>query len=347
MRKIISILVISLLLFGAVSAFAGGQSETASDKPINWKFSLAISENNFQAQAWKAWADKVTAETDGKLTFTFYYDDTLVDSLNAYEQLVDGIADIADVHRFASSGFVISEHWKAVTSGVPVGHEADVSHDLWDNIQEFRDEYKDVYVPAQAFNGGTVYQILSVNKPITKVADMKGMQIWCEADFNQFVLDCGATPINAPFPEVYSSLQKNLFDGMMIPTETLQSCNFAEVCNYVNFVNIAYATAPGHLVNKDSWNALPEDVKQVIRDNEEFIEQENHKRFMEIESTALDWAIENHGTTPIYPDAAATKEFTKVLQNANLKVAKELDAQGLPGTAFVKAVAEYSAKYTN
>ncbi len=345
MRKIISILVISLLLFGAVSAFAGGQSETASDKPINWKFSLAISENNFMSAAWRAWAQKITDETDGRLTFTFYYDDTLVDSLNAYEQLVDGIADIADVHRFASSGFVLSEHWKAITTGVPVGHEADVSYDLWNGFPELRDEFKDVYVPAQAFNGGTVYQILSVNKPITKVADMKGMQIWCEADFNQFVLDCGATPINAPFPEVYSSLQKNLFDGMMIPTETLQSCNFAEVCKYVNMVNIAYATGPGHIINKDSWNALPDDIKDIINSQASFVEAENAKGFQASEASALDWAVENHGTTAIYPDAAAAAEFNQVLMNANLKVAKELDAQGLPGTAFVKAVAEYSAKY--
>ena len=41
------------------------------------KFSLAISESNFQAQAWMKWADAISKATDGAVTFTFYYDDTM------------------------------------------------------------------------------------------------------------------------------------------------------------------------------------------------------------------------------------------------------------------------------
>lgn len=331
----------------AAEPAASAGSEVTAENPINWKFSLAISDTNFQAQAWKKWADRITEETGGRLTFTFYYDDTLLDYSNAYEQLCAGICDIADVHRFASSGFRISENWKAITAGCPVGHEAELSYFLWDKFEEFRNEYKDVHVAAQSFNGGTVYQILSVNKPITCAADMKGMQIWCEADYNQFVLGCGATPINAPFAEVYSSLQKNLFDGMMIPTETLQSCNFAEVCKFITKVNIAYGTAPGHLINLDSWNALPVDIQQIITENAGFVEKANAEGFQEIEKGALQWAIDNHGTTEVIPDAAAQAEFMQILHDANLITAKKLDDQGLPGTEFVNAVAEFAAQYGN
>jgi len=366
MKKILSVLLAATILLFPLTACGSGpnmsgnstpatstessardtQTAAADGEVINWKFSLAVSDSNFQAQAWKAWADKVTEESGGRLTFTMYYDDTLLDYANAYEQLKAGIADIADVHRFASSGFKISEHWKAITSGVPVGHEADVSHDLWNAFEGLRNEYKDVYVPAQAFNGGTVYQILSVKKPIESVADMKGLQIWCEADYNQFVSDCGATPINAPFAEVYSSLQKNLFDGMMIPKETLISCNFAEVCKYITLVDIAYATAPGHLINLDSWNALPQDIKDIIEANMVFVEEENHKRFLAVEEDALQTAITKYGVTPIELTAEAKSGFAETLYNANLTVAKQLDAQGLPGTDFVNKVAEFSASYT-
>jgi TRAP-type C4-dicarboxylate transport system substrate-binding protein len=322
-----------------------GAKAAESNKVINWKFSLEVSENNFQAVAWKAWAEKITKESNGRLTFTLYYDETLLDYNSAFDQLKAGIADVADIHRFASSGFHISENWKAITSGVPVGHEADVSYDLWNEFPELRDEFKDVYVPAQSFNGGTIYQILSVKKPIRTVADMKGLQIWCEADYNEFVTQCGATPINAPFPEVYTSLQKNMFDGLMIPKETLISCNFAEVCKYITLVDIAYATGPGHLINLDSWKALPEDIKDIINANASFVENANHQGFLDIESIALDKAVKDYGVTAIELTPEAKKGFHDTLYKANLNVAKKLDAQGLPGTRFVEKVAEFSRAY--
>lgn len=80
-------------------------------------------------------------------------------------------------------------------------------------------------------------------------------------DWNEFIKACGATPVNTPFSEVYSSLQKNMYDGLMIAAETLQSCNFAEVCDYVTMINFCYMSGPGHLMNMDVYNSLPEVLK--------------------------------------------------------------------------------------
>ena len=97
---------------------------------------------------------------------------------------------------------------------------------------------------------------------------MAGMTIWCEADWNDFIMACGATPVNTPFSEVYSSLQKNMYDGLMIAAETLQSCNFAEVCKYITMIDFCYMSGPGHLMNMNTWNSLPEDLQAIITDPE-------------------------------------------------------------------------------
>lgn len=348
MKKLFAVLM-SLLLVFSMAACGNGSDNGSQDegKTYNLKFSLAVSENNFQAESWRKWAEAVTEATDGRVQFTFYYDDTLIDANAEYQQLLSGVADIADVHRYANDGFVISENWKSITSGVPEDAVVDFSYKLFDTFDAISNEYKNVHVLAQGFNGGTMYQLLTVNKEVTSPADMKGLTIWCEADWNGFVRECGATPVNTPFSEVYSSLQKNMYDGMLIPTETLQSCNFAEVCKYCVKLNLCYTSAPGHLMNLDTWNSLPEDIQQII-DSEEIrsvVETANVEGFKASEEGAMAWAEENFGTKEVVLTDDQRAEFIALVQKANLAKAAELDAQGLPGTEIVESLAKWSEEW--
>lgn len=347
MKKIFAVLMALLLVFSMVACGSGDGGSGDEQKTYNLKFSLAISENNFQAESWRKWAEAVTEATDGRVQFTFYYDDTLIDANAEYQQLLSGVADIADVHRYANDGFVISENWKSITSGVPEDAVVDFSYKLYDTFDAISNEYKDVHVLAQGFNGGTMYQLLTVNKEVKTPADMKGLTIWCEADWNGFVRECGANPVNTPFSEVYSSLQKNMYDGMLIPTETLQSCNFAEVCKYCIKLNLCYTSAPGHLMNLDTWNSLPEDIQQII-DSEEIrsvVETANVEGFKTSEEGAMKWAEDTFGTKEVVLTDEQRAEFISLVQKANLAKAAELDAQGLPGTEIVESLAKWSEEW--
>ena len=355
--------VLSILLtgiMGLILTACGGSSlpaqETASGEETDGetaedvydlKFSLVISSDNFQAEAWREWADLITEKTDGRVRFTFFYDDTLIDDNDEYSGLIDGTADIADVHRYASDGFVISENWKSFTAGIPPESERRISYKLFETFPELAAEYDDVKVLAQAFNGGTVYQILSVDKKIESPSDMEGLTVWCEADWNGFVRKCGATPVNTPFAEVYSRLQRHEYDAMMIPTETLKSCNFAGVCKYCIKLDLCYATAPGHLMNLGTWNSLPEDIQAVFNDPEviDFVERRNHEGFKEAEETAMKWAEETHGTKEVILTEENRQAFYDLVRQANISTAEALDARGLPGTEMLNALKEWSEEF--
>lgn len=343
-KKLLTVMLIALLVFAFTSC---GKSSEAGEENYNLKFSLAVSESNFQAESWRTWADAVTEATDGRVTFTFYYDDTLIDANAEYQQLLSGVADIADVHRYANDGFNISEVWKSLTSGIPEDAAVDFSYRLYEEFDAISDEFKDVKVLAQGFNGGTMYQLLTVNKEVKQPSDMAGLTIWCEADWNGFVEKCGATPVNTPFSEVYSSLQKNMYDGMLIPTETLQSCNFAEVCKYCVKLNLSYASAPGHLMNMDTWNSLPDDIKEII-DSEEIrsvVEKANVEGFKAAEEGAMEWAEETYGTKEVVLTEQQHDAFMELVKEANLEKAAELDSKGLPGTEIVEALAKWTAEW--
>ena len=145
MRKTVAML---LAMAMTVSLTACGGGASGEDKVYNLKISLEPSESNFMAENWREWADAVTEASDGRLQFTFYYDNTLVDANAQYQQLVSGVADIADVHRYASDGFVITENWKLLTAGIPVDQQTSLSYKFLEEFPDVADEFKDVKILA-------------------------------------------------------------------------------------------------------------------------------------------------------------------------------------------------------
>ena len=248
-----------------------------------------------------------------------------------------------------NGSFIKAEHeWEQIQDVSVIRTKACALLDeLLEEFPDVADEFKDVKILAHTYSGGGAYDILTVDKEVKTPADLKGMTIRCEPDRNEFIKACGATPVNTPFSEVYSSLQKNMYDGMLIPTETLQSCNFAEVCKYCVKLNLSYASAPGHLMNMDTWNSLPDDIKEII-DSEEIrsvVEKANVEGFKSAEEGAMEWAEETYGTKEVVLTDQQHDAFMELVKEANLEKAKELDSKGLPGTEIVEALAKWTAEW--
>ena len=345
MKKLLSLLLITVMIFSFAGCSGNG---TAADENQTWELKVHIegSEGLRQSQGWLKWADMITEKTDGRVTFKFYWDNTLLDASSEYSQLTAGVADIADMHKFASDGFTIYEKWKGLTLGTPGAAQSEMGKTLYNDFEELQKEMSGVHILAHAFDGGS-YQILTVNKPVKSVADMKGMVIWCEADFNDFFTALGATPVNTPWAEVYSSLQKNMYDGLFIAAETLKLANFAEVCQYVTMVDLNYLAAPGHLMNLDTWNSFPDDIKAVFDDPEVvgYIEDYMATSCRESDAASVEWAVENMGTEVIELTDAEKQEFIDVLNESKKGMVEAWDKQGLPGTEILNEIIQLSAEY--
>lgn len=346
MRKLTGILLALTMIFTFAACGGDGGSGDAGDKVYDLKVNWENGSDNFMVANWDEWCAAVTEKSGGRITFTPYYNCTLLDANAEMQQLMAGIADIADAKRTVSDGFYISENWKLLTAGVPSEGQVSLSYDFCQAFPEVMDEFGGVKVLAQSYTGGSPYQLLTTNKGVSSPEDMKGLTIWCEPDWNEFVKACGAAPVNTPWSEVYSSLQKNMYDGLMIPVETMKSCNFAEVCNYVTFIDFWSLSGPGYYMNLDKYDSLPDDLKAVIDDEElrTGLETANLEDGIALQDSSLDWAVETFGTTAIYPTDEAKQAFLDKLTESKEVLAKKLDEQGLPGTKMVEAIAQYSAE---
>ncbi len=330
---------------GSAGGGAAAGTESGGEKTYELKVNWENAADNFMTMNWDEWCGKVSEKSGGRLTFKPYYSCTLLDSNAEMQQLMAGIADIADAKRLASDGYNISEKWKLLTAGIPAEGQISLSYDFCEKFPQVLEEFSGVKVLAQSYTGGGGYQLLTTKKAVHSPDEMAGLTIWCEPDWNQFVEECGATPVNTPWSEVYSSLQKNMYDGLMIAAETLKSCNFAEVCKYVTYIDFWYLSGPGYYMNKDTYEGLPDDLKAIIDDEalRSELEQANYDDGVALETSSIEWAKETYGTEVIYPTVEAKEAFLDKLTLSKQSLAEDLDKLGLPGTDMVEAIAGYAA----
>lgn len=106
------------------------------------------------------------------------------------------------------------------------------------------------------------------NKPIRTRADMEGVKMWAwEGDpLVQAMYDAlGITPIPLALPDVLTSLQTNLIDGVYGPPLGVIALQWFTKVKYMTDVNLANSTG-ALLISKSRMNRLPPDLQKILRD---------------------------------------------------------------------------------
>jgi TRAP-type C4-dicarboxylate transport system substrate-binding protein len=105
---------------------------------------------------------------------------------------------------------------------------------------------------------------LFTKKPIEKLADLEGVKLLGVPVCAPWVEPLGATLVNTGIPAMYGQLQTGVGDGTILIGTGAYPLKLHEQAPFVTRVNTGPLTFGGFGVNTDSYNALPEDVQQVI-----------------------------------------------------------------------------------
>jgi TRAP-type C4-dicarboxylate transport system substrate-binding protein len=77
----------------------------------------------------------------------------------------------------------------------------------------------------------------------------------------------GATPVYFPGSELYQALQTGVCDGAHWGgVSAAWEMKFQEVTDYIIQPNLAMQTLGEVMVNKKTWDGMPEDLQQIIKD---------------------------------------------------------------------------------
>jgi TRAP-type transport system periplasmic protein len=313
-------LVFLIAVIGIVFMSVGAYKAQAETTKLT--YSIFFPPTHAQAIAAMNFAKEIEKRTNGKVQITAFPGGTLTKAPMVYDGVVKGISDLGNsCFAYTRGRFPVME-----VVDLPMGYASGavatkVANDFAKsaNLKELQD-VKVLYVHAHGPG------LLHTKKPVRTLEDLKGMKIRATGLSAKVVEALGAVPVAMDQPQAYEALQKGVVEGTISPIEVLKGWKQGEVIKYTTDCSgVGYTTAMFVVMNKDKWNALPDDVKKVFDD------------------TANEW-VAVHGKAWDAADEEGRK-FTLGLGNEIITLSPEEDAKWRK--AVEPVIKEYASKAPN
>jgi TRAP-type C4-dicarboxylate transport system substrate-binding protein len=300
------------------------------------------------AKALTPWIAKVEQESGGRITVEHYPSMQLGGAPPAlYDQAKDGVVDLTwTVLGYTPGRFPKSEAFELpfmVTLAEPTSrafHEYVLANAM--------DEFKDVHPIALHTHGPGLLHVRG--EGVRSLDDMAGLKIRTPTRVAAGMLTAfGATPVGMPVPQVPESLSKGVIDGVAIPWEVTLPLKIAELVN----THTAFSGRHGlytstfiFAMNRDSYAALPDDLKKVIDDNSGPEVAALFGRAMDEVDVTGRAVAEKAGNTLVTLDAAETARWQEAARQTTESWIAEMSGKGIDGAALVEDARRRIEKYS-
>lgn len=215
------------------------------------------------------WAQKLAADSGGRIAVEIYPAMQLGGKApQLYDQVRDGVADIVWTLPGYSAGrfplvsvfelpFMVSDA-EATSQAVQAFSERFLA-------EEFAD------IKPLLFHVHGRGALHSRTGPLTTAADLEGLKIrGPNRSIGEALAKLGAAPVFMPVPQVAESLAKGVIDGTVLPFEVTLPLKVHELVEHHTEIAGArglYTAVFLLAMNKDRFEALPDDLKAVIEAN--------------------------------------------------------------------------------
>lgn len=138
-------------------------------------------------------------------------------------------------------------------------------------------------------------------KPITSVADLKGLKFRVPGLAGDVYAELGMSIISVPGGEITAALEKGLIDGAEYsdPTSDMD-LGLHDAAKYYLLRGIHQVSGHnGWLVNKDAWNELPPDLQAIVKYAADAAFWKSYTRLVAVNAKDLKSLEEKYGITVI------------------------------------------------
>ena len=309
-RKFVSALGLGL---GAAALAGCGQNESENKPAAGGDNAPAKAADN-EVREWKlvtAWpknypglgtganrfAERVTAMSGGRLTIKVHGAGELVPAMGVFDAVRDGSAEM---------GHSASYYWKGkhpatpFFTAVPFGLTAQELNS-WVNFGGGQELWGELYgefgiKPLPCGNSGT--QMAGwFRKEINSLEDIKGLKIRAPGLAGEVMQRIGATPVQMPGGEVFTSMQTGALDAAdwVGPYNDL-TFGLHKVAKYYYYPGWQEPGAMLEMmINKEKWDALPEDLQAIVKNAAEAENQHIYDEFTARNAEALKQLVNEHG----------------------------------------------------
>lgn len=328
------------LLFSVIAASAISGTAFAADK--TYKLKLAETwPPNFPVfgDATKNMAAMVEKMSNGRLKIQ-------IDSKNKHKAPL-GVFDMVRSGQY-DMGHSASYYWKGKVPNtlyfttMPFGMTAPEQYG-WFYFGGGMDLMEKVYSKHNilSFPGGNTGNQMGgwFRKEITSLKDLEGLKMRIPGFAGEVLAKLGAKPTNIPAGELYTALERNTIDALEWVGPSLDlRMGFHKIAPYYYTGWHEPATELQFMINKKKWDALPEDLQEILR-----VAMRTAAYDMYIQSyhdSAINWA----SMKTEFPDIKV-KSFPKEVMDAMSKANDELLAEKAAGDPLAKEILDSQAAY--
>lgn len=245
------------------------QPTTPPAKPIELSFNTMFPATHAHGMMAQYFSDVIKERTNGRVEITVFWGGSLTTADKVYEGVVKGISDIGgSCPTYTAGRFPIAEMFE-LPQYVPSAYVSDrVYHDFQKEFQ--LKEYDDTHV---IYLHGPGASVLQSNKRVASPADLKGMIVRTSGTSTSSVIQAwGGSPQAMPMSESTEALSKGVVDANFAYLETLKGYKHGDLVKYVIKIPITCSSIQFVTMNKDKWDALPQDIQKIFTDTgEDFV----------------------------------------------------------------------------
>lgn len=233
---------------------------------IKWRLQTYAG-SSLAAHVIKPSIDAFNKIANGEMEIQLYYANQLVPTPELFRAMQKGTIDAvqSDDDSIAAPGdlSVFGGYFPFATRyslDIPVLFNQYGLNEVW---KENYDEIKGVtWLSAGAWDPCHFNTV----KPIRSLADLKGLRVYTFPTAGRFLSQFGVVPVTIPYEDAEVAVQTGELDGMAWSGITEDyTVGWADVTKYFLTNNITGGWIGSYFANSDSWEALPEHLKELFR----------------------------------------------------------------------------------
>ncbi|HZK02230.1 MAG TPA: TRAP transporter substrate-binding protein [Anaerovoracaceae bacterium] len=317
MKKLLSVLLISLLVFALVGCGGSSDGEGGggdAQETIVIKAAHVEVEDRAIHEGLVKFGEYIAEESDGVLKLEIFPNGELGDDSDVVESILLGTVQMT----VPGSALFTSYDEKFAVMNLPYlfnskeEMDAAFTGEFGDLLGEWFEEYG---FKLLGFNYDGARCMSNNVRPIFTPADMKGIK-YRVMDSNLYIdmfKYMGANPTPMGYGEVYTALQQGVIDGQDNPPGLTYGSKFNEVLKYFSVTQHVYANCPA-IIGADFFNSLDKEYQDIIAAGAKlYLEdwQRGEESAAEEEYIEL---IKEAGTEVNYLDEAGIKAFQESVQ---------------------------------
>ncbi|MGV3728939.1 TRAP transporter substrate-binding protein [Hydrogenophaga sp.] len=336
----------ALMALGAMAAASIAGNALAQQQVTLRLHQMLPAQATIPARALVPWAQKVEAESGGKIKVQLFNAMALGGAPpQLFDQARDGVVDLT----WTVLGYTPGRFNKSEVFELPFmsGSAEESSRAFQEYVEKFAaDEFREVKLIAVHTHGPGLFH---TKTPVTGLESLRGMKVRGGSRvINNMLTKLGATPVGMPVPAVTDALSKGTIDGTTIPWEVTPSLKVTElVKNHTTFAGKQglYTQTFAFSMNRASYDKLPADLKAVIDKNSGIETAALFGRAMDEGDKVGREIAEKAKNNIVALDIAETQRWRRTAATVETDWINEMKGKNIDGTKLLSEARALIAKY--